>query len=153
MDNCICLWICVCMYAQNVWLWNMCVCILFMYFAMPTFLPKRWMSCREMELSSTFWCQCYKTFFLRYWRRGPKARVFVLGNPFQSGLRIWGQGQSQPNWSTFQLLPSWVSSWCFQQMLDYTVKWLSVQTLWLIWPHRQWWRTNVLWHWHLWPVL
>ncbi len=36
-----------------------------------------------------------------------QARVFVLGNPFQSGLRIWGQVQSQPNRSNFQILPSW----------------------------------------------
>ncbi len=36
----------------------------------------------------------------------------------------WGQGQSKPNWRTFQILPSWVSSWCYQQMLDWTGKWL-----------------------------
>jgi hypothetical protein len=28
---------------------------------------------------------------------------------------------SQPNWSTFQLLPSWLSSWCYQQMIDWKV--------------------------------
>jgi hypothetical protein len=22
------------------------------------------------------------------------------------------------NWRTFQMLPSWISSWCYQQMLD-----------------------------------
>ncbi len=54
------------------------------------------------------------------------ARAFILGNPFQSGLRTWGQGQSQPNWSTFPMLPSWASSWCYQQMLDKTGKWLPV---------------------------
>jgi hypothetical protein len=42
---------------------------------------------------------------------------FVLGNPLQSGLRIEGQGQSQPIWSTFQMLTFWVSSWFYQQML------------------------------------
>ncbi len=46
--------------------------------------------------------------------------------PFPVSLRIWKQGQSQPNWSTLQMLPSWVSSWCYQQMLDYTEKWLPV---------------------------
>jgi hypothetical protein len=34
------------------------------------------------------------------------------------------QGQSKPNWKTFQRLPSWVSSWCYQQMLDYIGKYL-----------------------------
>jgi len=29
------------------------------------------------------------------------------------------EGKARPNpWSTFQMLPSWVSSWCYQQMLD-----------------------------------
>jgi len=37
------------------------------------------------------------------------TRGFALGNNFQSGLSIWGQGQSKPNWKTFQILPSWVS--------------------------------------------
>jgi len=34
----------------------------------------------------------------------------ALGNPFQSGLRIWGQGQSKSNLRAFQMPPnSWVS--------------------------------------------
>jgi hypothetical protein len=33
-------------------------------------------------------------------------------------LEFDGQGQSQPNWSAFQMLPSWVSSLCYQQKLD-----------------------------------
>ncbi len=55
-----------------------------------------------------FRCQCYKTFFPSSLTVRPRGVAF--GNPFQFGLRIWGQGQSQPNWSTFQMLPSWVSS-------------------------------------------
>jgi hypothetical protein len=31
-------------------------------------------------------------------------------------------GQSQPNQRTFKMLPAWVSSWFYQQMLDYTAK-------------------------------
>ncbi len=71
----------------------------------------------RLEIRIT-WCQCYKAFFLRHWWRGLISYRVCLGNPFQSGLRIWGQGQSQPNWSTFQMLPFWESSWCDQQMLD-----------------------------------
>jgi hypothetical protein len=50
--------------------------------------------------------------------KAQEARGFALGNPFQLGLRIRGQGQSKPTWRIFQMLPSWVSSWCYQQMLD-----------------------------------
>jgi hypothetical protein len=33
------------------------------------------------------------------------------------------EGQSQPNWSTFQMLPSWVSSWSYPEnvRLDWKV--------------------------------
>ncbi len=68
-----------------------------------------------------FRCQCYKTFSFVTDDGAQLARVFVHGNPFQSGLTIWGQDQSQPYWSTFQLLSFWASSWCYQQMLK---KWL-----------------------------
>jgi hypothetical protein len=33
-------------------------------------------------------------------------------------LEFDGKARAKPNWSTFQMLPSWVSSRCFQQMLD-----------------------------------
>ncbi len=33
-------------------------------------------------------------------------------------LEFEGQGQSKPNQRTFQMLPSLVSSGCYQQMLD-----------------------------------
>jgi hypothetical protein len=33
-------------------------------------------------------------------------------------LEFEGKSVSQPNWSTFQMLPSWVSYWCYQQTLD-----------------------------------
>ncbi len=62
-------------------------------------------------------CQCYKTFFLCHLQWGGN-KLEGLPNPFQSDLRIWGQGQSKPNWRTFQMLPSWVSSWCYQHLLD-----------------------------------
>ncbi len=62
-------------------------------------------------------CQCYKTLFLRHWW----ARGFALEHPFQSGLWIWGQGQSKHNWRTFQMLPSWVSSLPVNVRLDWKV--------------------------------
>jgi hypothetical protein len=33
-------------------------------------------------------------------------------------LEFEGMARANPNWSTFQMLPSWVRSWCYQQMLD-----------------------------------
>jgi hypothetical protein len=66
--------------------------------------------------SNSAWWKSYKTYFLRHWWWGLISLGFVLGNLFQSGLRIWEQGQNQPNWSVFQILPSWVSFWCYQQM-------------------------------------
>ncbi len=60
--------------------------------------------------------QCYKTFFPSSLMTRPN-KLEGLSLETQSGLRICGQGQSQPNWSTFQMLPSWVRSWCYQQML------------------------------------
>jgi len=48
-------------------------------------------------------CRCNLFYFVA------DDEAIVIGNPFQSGLTIWGQGQSQPNLSTFQMLPSWVS--------------------------------------------
>ncbi len=34
------------------------------------------------------------------------------------------EGKARANWSAFRMLPSWVSSWCYQQMLDETEKFL-----------------------------
>jgi hypothetical protein len=51
-------------------------------------------------------------------RQDKKARAFVPGNCFQSGHKIFEQGWIQPKWRTCQFLPSWVSPWCYLQMLE-----------------------------------
>ncbi len=75
--------------------------------------------CRRRRTSLLTRCQCYKTFFSSLPMTRPnKLEGLSLETLFQSALRIWGQGQSQPNWSTFPMLPSWVSSLWYQQMID-----------------------------------
>ncbi len=87
---------------------------------------RRWKgfeACACLDHSVSWW-QFHKTLFPSSLKMRPNKLEVTLGNPFQLGLRIWGQGQSKPDSRTYQMLPSWVSSWCYQQMLDKTGKFL-----------------------------
>ncbi len=71
--------------------------------------------------------QSYQTSFSSSVMTRPnKLECLHLAKTFQSSLTFAGstrnlpkkQGQSKPKWRTFQVLPSWVSSWTRPQTLD-----------------------------------
>ena len=69
--------------------------------------------CPWQDLST--WCRCYKTFFpLLVMTRPNKLEGLSLETLSSQVFEFEGKA----NWSTFQMFPSWVSSWCYQQMLD-----------------------------------